>query len=86
MGEKGGAMVRALASLQCGPGVKSNAICGLNLLLVLFLAEIFFFWVLWFPSRQNRDIAIVSSFQVRDTAIIWRNQLRDIAIVWRYLA
>ena len=33
-------MVRALASLQCGPGSNSgiNAICGLSLLLVLSLA------------------------------------------------
>jgi len=45
-----------------------------------------FLRVLRFPPRQNRDIAIVSSFQVRDIAIIWRNQVRDIAIVWRYRA
>ena len=37
---KGGAMVRALASDQCGPGSNSgvDAICGLSLLLVLSLA------------------------------------------------
>ena len=52
MGEKGGAMVRALASLQCGPGVKSNAICGLNLLLVLFLAEIIFSGYSGFPLAK----------------------------------
>ena len=38
LGSKGGVVVRALASLQCGstPGV--HAICGLSLLLVLSLA------------------------------------------------
>ena len=45
-----------------------------------------FLQVLRFPSRQNWNIAIVSSFQVQDIAIIWRNQVRDIAIVWRYRA
>ena len=44
-GSKGGAVVRALASHQCGPrsnpGV--NAICGLSLLLVLSLAPKGFF-------------------------------------------
>jgi len=40
MGSKGGAVVRALASLQCGPGsnLGVDAICGLSLLLVLSLA------------------------------------------------
>ena len=39
-GSKGGAVVRALASHQCGPGSNPgvNAICGLSLLLVLSLA------------------------------------------------
>ena len=37
---KGGAVVRALASHQCGPGSNPgvDAICGLSLLLVLSLA------------------------------------------------
>ena len=37
LGSKGGTVVRALASPQCGPGSNSsvNAICGLSLLLVL---------------------------------------------------
>ena len=37
---KGGAVVRALASHKCGPGSNPGveAICGLSLLLVLFLA------------------------------------------------
>jgi len=40
MGSKGGGVVRALASHQCGPGSTPgvNAICGLRLLLVLSLA------------------------------------------------
>ena len=40
MGSKGGAMVRALATHQCGPGWNPgvNAICGLSVLLVLSLA------------------------------------------------
>jgi len=39
-GSKGGAVVRALASHQCGPGSNPgvNTTCGLSLLLVLFLA------------------------------------------------
>ena len=37
-GSKGGAVVRALASHQCGPGLirSVDAICGLRLLLVLY--------------------------------------------------
>ena len=40
MGKKGGAVVRALAPHQCGPGLNPgvDAICGLSLLLVLSLA------------------------------------------------
>ena len=40
MGSRGGAVVRALASHQCGPGSNPgvDAICGLSLLLVLSLA------------------------------------------------
>ena len=40
MGSKGGAVVRALASHQCGPGSNPgvDAICGLSLLLVLSFA------------------------------------------------
>ena len=39
-GERDGAVVRALASHQCGPGSNPgvDAICGLSLLLVLSLA------------------------------------------------
>ena len=40
LGNKGGAVVRALASHQCGPGSNPvvKAICGLSLLLVLSFA------------------------------------------------
>ena len=40
LGSKGGAVVRAFASYQCGPGSNPgvNATCGLSLLLALFLA------------------------------------------------
>ena len=40
MGSRGGAVVRALASHQCGPGSNPgvDAICGLSLLLVLSFA------------------------------------------------
>ena len=40
LGSKGGVVVRALASHQCGPGSNPgvDAICGLSLLLVLSLA------------------------------------------------
>ena len=40
LGSKGGTVVRALASYQCGPGANPgiDAICGLSLLLVLSLA------------------------------------------------
>ena len=39
-GSKRGAVVRAFASHQCGPGLNPGveAICGLSLLLVLYLA------------------------------------------------
>ena len=49
-------MVRALASLQCGPGSNSgiDAICGFSLLLVLFLAlRGFFLGTPVFPSPQK---------------------------------
>ena len=41
LGSKGGAVVRALTSHQCGPGSNPgvDAICGLSLLLVLSLAS-----------------------------------------------
>ena len=49
-----GAVVRALASHQCGPGStsRSGAICGLSLL-VLYCAPRGFHWVLRFPFSSN---------------------------------
>ena len=52
----GGAMVRGLASHQCGPGSNPSvdAICGFSLLLVLSLAPRgFSAGTLVFPSLQN---------------------------------
>ena len=50
-GARDGAVVRALASHQCGPGSNPgiDAICGLSLLLVLSLAREVFLRVLRFP-------------------------------------
>ena len=56
LGSKGGAVVRALASHQCGPGSTPgvDAICGLSLLLVLSLAPRGFSpGTLVFPSPQK---------------------------------
>ena len=56
LGSKGGAVVRALASHQCGPGSTPgvDAICGLSLLLVLSLAPRGFSpGTLVFPSSGN---------------------------------
>ena len=52
MGSRGGAVVRALASHQCGPGsiLGLGVICGLSLLLVLVLAPRVFLRVLRFSS------------------------------------
>ena len=55
-GSKGDAVVRALASHQCGPGSnpRADAICGLSLLLVLSLAPRGFSPVTpFFPSPQK---------------------------------
>ena len=53
-----GAVVRALASHQCGPGSNPgvNVICGLRLLLVLSLAPRGFSWgTPVFPSPQKTN-------------------------------
>ena len=60
-GSKGGAVVRALASHQCGPGSNPgvDAICGLSLLLVLSLAPRGFSpGTPVFPSPQNQHFQI----------------------------
>ena len=64
-GSRGGAVVRALASNQCGPGTNARPviICGLSLLLVLVLTPRVFLWVLRFsslPKNQHFQIPIRS--------------------------
>ena len=59
LGSNGGVVVRALPSHQCGPGSipRSDAICGLSLLLVLSLAPRGFSpGTLVFPSPQNQHL------------------------------
>ena len=61
LGSNGGVVVRALPSHQCGPGSipRSDAICGLSLLLVLSLAPRDFSpGTLVFPSPQNQHFQI----------------------------
>ena len=57
MGYRDGAVVRALTSLQCGPGSipRSGIICGLSLL-VLYSAPRGFLWVLRFPLSSKASI------------------------------
>ena len=60
LGGKGGAVVRALASHQCGPGSNAgvDAICGLSLLLVLSLVPRGFSpGTPVFPSPQNPTLS-----------------------------
>ena len=61
MGSKGSAVVRPLASHQCGPGSNPgvDAICGLSLLLVLSLGPRGFLRVLQFsPLLKNQHFQI----------------------------
>ena len=61
LGSNGGVVVRALPSHQCGPGSvpRSDALCGLSLLLVLSLAPRGFSpGTLVFPSPQNQHFQI----------------------------
>ena len=63
LGSKGGAVVRVLASHQCGPGSTPgvDAICGLSLLLVLSLgSERFFSRYSCFPLSSKTN---TSKFQ-----------------------
>ena len=62
-GSRDGAVVRALASHQCGPGLIPGlgVICGLSLLLVLVFAARVFLWVLRFSlllKNQHFQIPI----------------------------
>ena len=68
-GSKGGAVVRSLASHQCGPGSTPgavDAICGLSLLLVLSLASRGFSpGTLLFPSSQKLTLSNSNSIWKR---------------------
>ena len=66
-GSRDGAVVRALASHQCGPGSipELGAICGLSLLLVLVLAPRVFLRVLRFsPLLKNQHFQIPIHFGI----------------------
>ena len=58
LGSKGGAVVRALASHQCGPGSTpgADAICGLSLLLIFPLLPEVFLRVLRFSLSSKTNI------------------------------
>ena len=74
-GSKGGAVVRALASLQCGPGSNPavDAICGLSLLLVLSLAPRVFLRVLRFsPLLKNKHFQITNCLWDISSVMLWR--------------
>ena len=67
-GARDGAVVRALASHQCGPGSNTgvDAICGLSLLLVLsFAPRGFFPGTLVFPSPQKQPFPNSNSIRNR---------------------
>ena len=77
-GSKGGAVVRSLASHQCGPGSTPgavDAICGLSLLLVLSLASRGFSpGTLIFPSSQKLTLSNSNS--------IWNARTRLNKFTW----
>ena len=76
-GSEGGAVVRALASHQCGPGSTPgvDAICGLSLLLVLSLAPRgFSLGTPVFPSPQNPTLPNSNS--------IWSARTRLNEFIW----
>ena len=64
MGSRGGVVVRALASHQCGPGLSLGlgVICALSLLLVLSLLREVFLRVLRFPPLLKNQH---SKFQLK---------------------
>ena len=90
VGSKGGALVRALASHQCGlgsnPGV--DAICGSSLLLVLSLAlRGFSLWVLRFPLSSKTYISKFQFNQVsgRRRTTLWMCYLQIVIYLLIYL-
>ena len=61
IGSRGGAVLRALASHQCGPGLipGPGVICRFSLLMVLSLPQEVFLQVLWFsPLLKNQHCQI----------------------------
>ena len=81
---KGGAMVKALASHQCGPGSNPSvdAICGFSLLLVLSLAPRgFSAGTLVFPSLQNPTFP--KSGRGRTT--VWICYLQVVILVYLFI-
>ena len=77
LGSKGGAVVRALTSHQCGPGLNPgvDAICGLSLLLVLSLASRVFLRVLWFSPLLKKPT-------LSNSNSIWNAQTRFNEFLW----
>ena len=76
-GSKGGAVVRALASHQCGLGSNPDvdAICGLSLFLVLSLAPTgFSLGTLVFPSPQKPTLS--------NSNLIWNARTRLNEFIW----
>ena len=97
-GSKGGTVVRALASYQCGPGSNPgvDAICGLSLLLVLSqCSERFFSGYSGFPpsseTMQHFQIPILPGIRRRTT--MWMCYLQIviylfilfISSVWQFI-
>ena len=96
LGSRDGAVVRALASHQCGPGSipGPGVICGLSLLLVLVPAPRVFLRVLRFSSlhkNQHFQIPIRSGIrgpqvcQSRDCYVLPSLNIVDLFIYGRFL-
>ena len=87
-------MVRALASLQCGPGVKSNAISGLSLLVIFLALRCFSPSTPVSPSPKSGHRFCFEfssagySYHLEKSSAGYRYCLeisrRDITISWRY--
>ena len=60
MGSRDGAVMRGLASHQCGPGSTPGpgVICGLSLLLVLVLVQVFLRVLRFSPLLKNQHLQI----------------------------
>ena len=94
-GSKGGAVVRALASHQCGPGSNPgvNTICGLSLLLVLSLAPRgFFFGYPGFPLSLNTnsskfqfDLERILSAPCLNKLLLQKGKIRRSTVQTKYM-